>query len=343
MRRIAIIENPYNAETPMDRLDGQGVPASEFFVRSHFDVPAIDPHAWKCRIDGAVVRPLSLDLANLRAFAPRRLTVTLECAGNGRTLLRPAVPGAPWRLGAAGTAEFGGVSLADVLDRARPRADAVEISCWGADEGEVAGGRRVRFERSLPMAIARHPDTLLAFSMNGLPLTPEHGAPVRLIVPGWYAVASVKWVIGIEARTEPFHGWFQGENYVYRGSAVYPENTPVTKMRVRAVVARPVEGAIVPRGPIEISGSAWSGEAPITGVQVSVDGGASWCDAEIEPPIHNYAARSWRARVTIPTKGTTSILARARDAAGNVQPLDAAWNRLGYGNNAVHPIRITVG
>jgi DMSO/TMAO reductase YedYZ molybdopterin-dependent catalytic subunit len=342
MRRIAVVDSPYNAETPMDRLDGHHVPDSEFFVRSHFEAPAIDPRGWQCRVVGAVVRPLSLDLAGLRGLTPRRLTVTLECAGNGRTLLRPAVPGAPWRLGAAGTAEFEGVALADVLARARPRADAVEVAFRGADEGEVGGGRRVRFERSLPMDVARHPDTLLAWTMNGRPLTQEHGAPVRLIVPGWYAVASVKWLVGIEALTEPFHGWFQGENYVYRGSSVHPENTPVTRMRVRAVVARPADGAIVPRGPLDIAGSAWSGEAPITGVALSVDGGATWDNAALEPAAHPCAATAWHARVTLPAPGPIKILARATDAAGNVQPLDAPWNRLGYGNNAAHPVRVTV-
>jgi DMSO/TMAO reductase YedYZ molybdopterin-dependent catalytic subunit len=342
MRRIAVIETPYNAETPMDRLDGQSVPDAEFFVRSHFEVPAIDPRAWQCRVGGAVVRPLELDLAGLRRLTPRRLTVTLECAGNGRTLLKPAVAGAPWRLGAAGTAEFEGIALADVLARARPRADAVEIAFRGADEGEVAGGRRVRFERSLPMDVARDPDTLLAWAMNGRPLTEEHGAPLRLIVPGWYAVASVKWLVGIEARTEPFHGWFQGENYVYRGSSDQPENTPVTRMRVRAVIARPVDGCVIPRGPLDVAGSAWSGEAPITGVALSVDGGASWKDAALAPAAHPRAATPWHARISLPAPGPVEILARAKDAAGNVQPLESAWNVLGYGNNAVHPVRVTV-
>jgi DMSO/TMAO reductase YedYZ molybdopterin-dependent catalytic subunit len=270
------------------------------------------------------------------------LAVTLECAGNGRSLLRPAVPGAPWRLGAAGTAEFEGVALADVLDRATPHGGAIEVVFRGADEGEVQGGRLVRFERSLPIDVARHPDTLLAWAMNGEALAPEHGAPVRLIVPGWYAVASVKWLVGIDVRTEPFYGWFQGDNYVYRGSSLYAENEPVSRMRVRAVIARPADGATIPRGRVAIAGSAWSGDGAIARVELSLDGGASWSDAQLGLPLSPHASAPWQAEVPVDDVGAVEILARATDAAGNRQPLEAPWNRLGYGNNAVHAVRLTV-
>jgi DMSO/TMAO reductase YedYZ molybdopterin-dependent catalytic subunit len=342
MPRFAILENPYNAETPLDRLDGADVRVGDFFVRSHFETPVIDPGQWRCEVGGAVARSLSLDLDSLRALPRRRLAVTLECAGNGRTLLKPAVSGAPWRLGAAGTAEFEGVSLADVLELARPRADGIEVVFRGADEGEVAGGRRVRFERSLPIDVALHPDTLLVWGMGGRRLAPEHGAPVRLIVPRWYAVASVKWLVGVEVRTERFSGWFQGANYVYRGSSVYAEDEPVSRMRVRAIIARPEDGATAARGPVDIAGSAWSGGGAISRVELSLDGGTSWRDARLVPPRSRHAAARWHTRVSIDAAGTLEILARATDAAGNVQPLEAPWNELGYGNNAAQRVRLTI-
>lgn len=342
MRRVPILENPYNAETPLDRLDGEPVPAGDLFVRSHFGVPEIDPRPWCCTLGGAVVRPQSLSLGLLRKHRRRRLAVTLECAGNGRTLLQPAVPGAPWGLGAAGTAEFEGVALADVLEVAQPRSDAVEVAFRGADAGTIADGRRVHFERSLPIDVARHPDTLLAWGMNGGPLAPEHGAPVRLIVPGWYAVASVKWLAAIDVRTELYSGWFQGANYVYRGSSVYAESTPVSRTRVRAIIARPADGQVASRGPLEIAGSAWSGDGAIARVELSLDAGVRWRDAELDPPLSPHAAVPWRARVVIDSSGPLALVARATDTAGNVQPLAPPWNQLGYGNNAAHVVRLTI-
>jgi DMSO/TMAO reductase YedYZ molybdopterin-dependent catalytic subunit len=172
------------------------------------------------RVDGQ-----ALDLPALRSLPRRKLTVTLECAGNGRTLLTPAVKGAPWRLGAVATAEFEGVPLHEVLDRAHAGAGAREILFTGADSGSVPDGRTVTFERSLPIDVARDPDVLLAWEMNGAPLDPHHGAPVRLVVPGWYGVASVKWLVGIRALAAPYTGYFQSENYVYRESATLPDGT----------------------------------------------------------------------------------------------------------------------
>ena len=338
MTRKTILADPYNAETPLDRLDGGIVPAADFFVRSHFAIPALDPATWRCEVGSG-----TLDFATLAALPRRRLTVTLECAGNGRTLLRPQVPGAPWRLGAAGTAEYGGVPLCEVLDRAGIDGDAREILFVGADSGAVADGRTVAFERSLPIDVARDPDVLVAWGMNGAPLTPEHGAPVRLVVPGWYGVASVKWLAAIRALATPFAGYFQSESYVYRGSPVFPDGTPIGTMRVRSIIASPADGATVPAGTIEVRGSAWSGAGPIAKVEVSVDGDATWTKATLRTPLSTRAATPWSARLSLQAPGDVEIRSRATDAAGNVQPDSAAWNALGYGNNAVHKLTVHVG
>ena len=334
MTRKAIIDDPYNAETPMDRLDGTIVPVGDFFVRSHFAVPALDPSGWRCNVAGG-----TLDLAGLKALPHRRLTVTLECAGNGRTLLTPAVKGAPWRLGAVATAEFGGVPLREVLDRGGVDGAAREILFTGADSGAVPDGRTVAFERSLPIDVARDPDVLVAWEMNGVPLDPHHGAPVRLVVPGWYGVASVKWLVGIRALDAPYTGYFQSENYVYRGSPACPDGTPVTQARVRSIISAPEDGATVPAGTLEIRGSAWSGEGPITRVEVSADGGTRWIDADLGRPVASYAATPWTASIEIPA-GNIALRSRATDAAGNVQPESAPWNALGYGNNSIQRLKV---
>ncbi|HJQ97549.1 MAG TPA: sulfite oxidase [Candidatus Polarisedimenticolaceae bacterium] len=334
MTRKAIIDDPYNAETPLDRLDGRIVPVGDFFVRSHFAVPALAPERWRCAVDG-----VTLDLATLKTLPSRRVTVTLECAGNGRTLLSPPVKGAPWRLGGVATAEFEGVPLCRVLDRGNAGRGAREILFTGADSGAVADGRQITFERSLPIDVARDPDVLVAWGMNGAPLDPHHGAPVRLVVPGWYGVASVKWLVGIRALAAPFAGYFQSENYVYRGSPAFPDGTPIAKARVRSMIASPEEGAVVPAGTIEVRGSAWSGGGPIARVEVSVDGGSTWTDAFLGKPLSVHAATPWNARVAI-GPGEAEIRSRATDASGEAQPDSASWNALGYGNNALHRVSV---
>jgi DMSO/TMAO reductase YedYZ molybdopterin-dependent catalytic subunit len=337
MTRKTILENPYNAETPLDRLDGGIVPAADFFVRSHFAVPEIDRRSWRCTVGGSVV-----DFEALSALPRRRVVVTLECAGNGRTLLRPEVQGAPWRLGAAGTAEFEGVALSEVLDRAGIDG-AREILFRGADEGQVADGRTLAFERSLPIEVARDPDVLLAWGMNGAPLAREHGAPVRLLVPGWYGVASVKWLVEVRPLPTPYRGYFQGESYVYRGSTAFPDGTPVTAIRVRSIISSPEDGARVAAGEIEVRGSAWSGSGPIARVEVSANAGETWTEAALKPTAAPHAATGWTAAVRVAGPGDVEIRARATDQAGNTQPDAPNWNALGYGNNAVQRLTVRVG
>jgi DMSO/TMAO reductase YedYZ molybdopterin-dependent catalytic subunit len=264
---------PLNCELRPPMLGGEVTPVGRFFRRNHFPLPALDPASWRLAVGGLVGEQLSLDLAELRALPAVSVTVTLECAGNGRTGFSPAVPGESWELGAVSTACWTGARLADVLDRARIRPGAREVVFRGADGGplpEVPGP--VRFERSLPLADALRSGALLAYEMNGAPLPVAHGFPVRLVVPGWYAVAAVKWLTEIEVIDEPFRGFFQDTHYVYEWRRDgRREREPVRVQRVRAMIVAPAAGQRVSGGELAISGVAWSGAARVTHVEVAVD------------------------------------------------------------------------
>ncbi|GBD14784.1 Protein-methionine-sulfoxide reductase catalytic subunit MsrP [bacterium HR25] len=337
-----IQERPFNAETPLEALaQGAVTGVTSWFVRSHFQVPRVDAAAWRLRVDGAVARPRELSLTELMRLPSRELVVTMECAGNGRTLMSPVPPGVPWGLGAVSTVRFTGVPLATVLAEAGLEPDAAEVLFTGADRGEEAG-RREPFARSLPLEVALHPDTLLAWEANGGPLTPEHGFPLRLVVPGWYGMASVKWLERVTALREPFRGYFQSEQYRYLEERGTPEGTPVTRMRVRSLIVRPAEGERLPMRPVEVRGLAWSGYGEIVRVAVSDDEGATWLEAELGRPASPYSATPWRLEWRPPQAGRYVLLSRAFDSAGNAQPLQPVWNRLGYGNNGVQRVTVLV-
>jgi DMSO/TMAO reductase YedYZ molybdopterin-dependent catalytic subunit len=337
---VPVLERPFNAETPTPLLAATITPSESFFVRSHFDVPAIDPTQWRLTVDGVVEREVRLSLTELQRMPATTVALTLECAGNGRTSLHPRPEGVAWGLGAASTARFTGVPLKTMLDLAVP-GRALEAVFTAADQGEAAG-QVIPFARSLPLAVARHPDTVLAWAMNDVPLTPAHGAPVRLVVPGWYGMASVKWLERITLAAEPFTGYFQQSDYVYLRQAGVPDGTPVTMMRVRAVIARPLDESEHPLAPLEIRGTAWSGTGAIRRVSLSVDGGVSWNDASLESAASEYAATAWNFSWRPSARGRFTIIARATDEAGNVQPLQPVWNARGYGNNSAHRVHITI-
>ena len=340
-RRLIVRADPLNQETRGRALADDVTATAAHFVRSHFATPRLDPKTHRIPVAGAVGAPMSLSLAELMVMPRRTLAVTLECAGNGRLGMAPLPPGEPWGHGAVSTAAWTGVPLREVLHQAGLRDDASEILTVGADAGKPEGQTdEMRFARALPIDKALDPDTLLAFEMNGEPLPPSHGAPVRLVVPGWYGVASVKWLARLEALTRPFGGFFQRERYVYTDGT--SADTPVGAMRVRSLVTSPAPGAIVSRGRVPIVGRAWSGEGGVASVEVAVDGGDSWQPAEL---LRGDAPHAWcrfRLEVTIDRPGRHVIRARARDAAGHVQPDVAPWNRLGYGNNAILPVVIHV-
>jgi DMSO/TMAO reductase YedYZ molybdopterin-dependent catalytic subunit len=333
-----------NEEAPLRALAQPVTPTADFYQRTNFLIPEIDPADWSLSVDGLVRTPLTLSWDEVRSMPARTVAVTLECAGNARSLVTPLPPGQPWGLGAVSTALFTGVPLRAVLERAGLADGAVEVLCAGADAGGIGGGRTVRFERSLPLDRALHPDVLLAWEMNGQPLPPRHGYPLRLVVPGWYGVASVKWMTEIRVLGEAFEGHFQTERYIYIGEPGIADGTPVTCMRVRALIGEPSEGEQLAIGAATtVRGTAWSGDAPVSRVEISFDGGETWRVAELGAAPSPYAAAPWSIAWTPTTPGRHLLLARATDAAGNVQPLDPVWNELGYGNNAVHRLEVEVG
>ena len=336
--------HPLNCETSVPALIGSVVmPSAHFYVRNHFHIPNLDATAFRLKVGGLTDRPLNLSLADLRQMPSRSVVVTLECAGNGRSAFTPPTDGEKWNVGAVSTAEWTGVPLVEVLDRAGIRSGARAVVFRGADGGTLDGQvAPIRFERSLELDQARDGEVLLTYAMNGEPLPLQHGYPLRLIVPGWYAVASVKWLTEIELIDRPFDGHYQADKYHFEwqrdGSLV---REPVTLQRVRALITEPVHDQEVRSGDLVIRGVAWSGAAPIARVEVSVDGN-TWQDARLLGERKRFSWQWWElvTRVTGPRHLVLS--ARATDLAGRTQPEQAEWNRLGYGNNAIQEVPIRV-
>ncbi|MEU8236343.1 sulfite oxidase [Actinoplanes sp. NPDC048967] len=340
-----IKEEPFNAEAPPAGLRTETTPTELHYVRSNFALPE---HDGVLRVGGAVANPLELSLDDLRDLPAVEQAVTLECAGNGRLDMRPLPTGEPWGGYAVSTARWKGARLADVLARARPAADGVELRCEGADHGKYhlssileQDDADITFVRSMSLAPASDPGAgiLIAYEMNGRPLEADHGYPFRLVVPHWYAVASVKWLRRLDVITEPFAGEFQTGHYVYQ----WPDKPfePVTLMRVRARITDPADSATVPAGTRTIRGKAWSGSGAITEVGVSFTGESGWSPAVVEPAKGPYQWQDWSYEWQA-TPGRHSLRARATDASGDVQPEVPPWNRLGYGNNAVEVTYVDV-
>lgn len=332
-RLVVVSRDPFNAETPLDEQIGVITPNPLHYVRSHFADP--DPPD-RLVVDGAVASPLLLTMEDVCALPSRSAIVTLECAGNGRAFLDPPAPGEPWRLGAVGTAEWTGVPLQTILGMARPWPRAVELLFRGADEGVPKDvGQRIAFERSLPTERAWSDDVLLAYAMNGEPLPPDHGAPLRLVVPGEYGMASVKWLVRITAVEEPFRGFYQADRYVVHGA-------PLGPIEPRAVITSPRDGGSLPLRPLVVRGYCWSGTAAVERVEVSVDGGGRWGEAQLGDPLGAHAWRPWRIAWPPAAPGEYTIVARAIDAGGRQQPLEQRRNDLGYANNAARPVRVRI-
>jgi DMSO/TMAO reductase YedYZ molybdopterin-dependent catalytic subunit len=333
---------PLNAETPIQALTSGDVTSTDhFYVRNHFDIPDLDTADWRLTVTGSVQHRLTLDLDDLYKMRSRTQVVTLECAGNNRIAFDPQVPGEQWRLGAVSAAEWTGVPLADVLDRAKLTSSAQEVAFRGADRGRVDGsGETIRFERSLSLDEIADSGALLAYKMNGAPLLPQHGYPLRLVVPGWYGVASVKWLAAIEVLNRAFDGYFQTSRYRYawlRGGDTVTE--PVRRQRVRAVITEPSYGQTLSCGDVLIRGVAWSGTAPIAGVRVRV-GRRPWQSAHLLGHPYRHGLRRWELCTRVDEPGTATVRARATDLTGRTQPDQPEWNPLGYGANSVHAVSI---
>jgi len=331
---VYLSREPLNAEVRLDRVTGLITPRGQHYVRDHFPIPEAPPDA--VAVGGAVEAPMRLTLDDLRALPARRIVVTLECAGNGRAYLDPPAPGEQWHLGAIGTAEWTGVPLRTVLERARPKPEALEALFIGADHGTPKDvGRDIAFERSMPLADALSDGPLLAYEMDGAPLPREHGAPLRLVVPRWYGMASVKWLREIRLITEPFAGFFQQDRYVIDGR-------PLREIAPRAVITEPTDGARLPRAPFVVRGRAWSGRAPIESVELSTDNGYSWHPASLADAPSRSAWRPWSISVDPGERRELSVLAYAVTADGEHQPLTNVRTALGYANNAARAIRVEI-
>jgi DMSO/TMAO reductase YedYZ molybdopterin-dependent catalytic subunit len=337
---IPVTNRPLNAETPLPVLQEVITPAHLFYVRNHFDIPPLDESTFELRVDGAVARPLTLSLAEIKALPSKTLHTAMECAGNGRIFMEPKPAGTPWELGAISVAEWTGAPLVDVLKLAGIDEAAVEVLFVGADNG-IVEKKAIHYERSLPLSLALNPDILLVWAMNDEPLLPEHGYPLRLFIPGWYGMASVKWLRQIRLITVPFDGYYQTYHYVYWDDDYAPDGQPLRQMQVRALICSHDEGAHLPHTEAEISGVAWSGYAEVTRVEISTTHDR-WEEARVERATTPSTTQRWSYRWQPPTPGEYTLRVRAMDALGNTQPLRHRSNRLGYGNNAVHSITVMV-
>ena len=340
---VVIKYTPFNAETPVSALNKILTPVEHFYVRSNFPTPQIAPDVWRLVINGALDKPCEVSLEELRSLPAITIMGTLECAGNNRLGYYPLPAGEPWGAGAVSTANWRGVPVRTVIERAGVHTTAVELLFEGADRGSIEGrGSDEPFVRSLPLAKALHPHTLLVYEMNGKPLPNEHGGPVRLLVPGWYGMASVKWLVRVSAAEQPFTGYFQAQRYVMEtvgGGA----SEPLQEMLVKSIITSPREDETLALGRNIISGMAWSGKGAIREVEVSVEGGNNWHTARLVGDSNGpYAWRQWEYTWEATRPGRHVLRARATDEHGNIQPDAAAWNRLGYANNAVQPMIVHV-
>jgi DMSO/TMAO reductase YedYZ molybdopterin-dependent catalytic subunit len=344
--RIVRGEAPLNLEMPFETLEGFLTPTESFYVRTHFPIPSIDRDAWWLRIEGDVENSFAINYEQLLELESVTVPVTLECAGNNRSFLDPKVKGVQWGLGAVGTAEWTGVPLSILLDRAQPKAKGCHAVLEGADGGMLEDPNgppgELKFARSIPVAKARA-DVLLAYKMNGRELPPEHGFPLRAIVPGWYAMASIKWLQRIIVTEQPFTGYYQTIDYAYweRQKAI-AELTPLTEMQVKAQIAEPAEGDVVPANSrVRVHGAAWTSNGEITKVELSTDGGATWTEAKLLGESKPNAWRLWEFNWQTPAApGTQTLIARATDSLGRTQPVHRDADRGTYMIN--HLLLITV-
>jgi DMSO/TMAO reductase YedYZ molybdopterin-dependent catalytic subunit len=347
--RITRQKEPKNLEAPFDPTDSYLTPTELFYIRSHFPTPILDRATYQLRIDGAVRRPFALSYDELRSMQSETLVATLECAGNSRIFLVPQVQGAQWELGAVSNAEWTGVPLRALLERADLAEGACEIVLEGADRGtpkeDPVPPHPISYARSVSRAKAFQREVLIAYCMNGRDLPQDHGYPVRAIVPGHYGMASVKWLTRIQAVCEPFHGYWQTSDYAYWASMDgKPVRRPLGEMKLKSEIARPrAYDIVIPNRIYTVSGAAWAGETDVTEIALSTDGGRTWAEAEFLDPVRRHAWRRWKFGWLTPKEpGRYTLLARARDASGALQPEEHDQNYGAYVINHSLPIEVFV-
>jgi DMSO/TMAO reductase YedYZ molybdopterin-dependent catalytic subunit len=345
--KIVRREEPLNLEMPFETLDGFITPTKLFYVRTHFPIPKIDRNKWRLRVEGEVERPFEINYGELIKLESEKIPVTLECAGNNRNFLAPKVKGVQWGLGAVGNAEWTGVPLSILLDRAGVKSTVREIILEGADRGKPEDPKsppgEMNFARSIPMKKAS--DVLLAYKMNDVDLPAENGFPVRAIVPGWYAVASIKWLQRIIVTDKIFNGYYQTLDYSFwkrRGDNA--ELVPLSEMQIKAEIARPSEGETIPANSnARVRGTAWTGDGEIKKVEISSDDGATWSEAKLLGQSKPNAWRLWEFSWRTPDRpGKATLIARATDSKGQTQPMERDPDRGTYMINHLLPITVEV-
>jgi DMSO/TMAO reductase YedYZ molybdopterin-dependent catalytic subunit len=336
-----------NHGMPLELLREPVTPVGLHYLLIHYDIPHVDPTTWRLTVTGRVASALSLDLETLRELPAHEVVATMECAGNGRARLDPRPVSQPWLLEAVGTGRWRGVRLRDVLDRAGVAQDAVEVLFTGLDRG-IENGEEQFFQRSLTLADALQPDVLLAYELNGGPLPPQHGFPLRLLAPGWYGMANVKWLSSVTLINEPFTGYQQARGYRLRQTED-EQGEALSRIHPRALLVPPgvpefmTRERTVPVGRTTIEGRAWSGLAPVAAVDVSTDDGATWRPAQLDAPdLGRWAWQRWSYAWEATEAGPHVLCCRARDEAGNEQPTTQTWNVGGYANNEVQRIVVNV-
>jgi len=344
---IARSARPVDFETPVDLLDSFITPTEAFFVRGHMTAPAVDAQAWQLHVDGDVRTTRALSVADVRALPAVSVTATLECAGNGRAFFDPPVAGIQWRKGAVGTSRWTGARLRDVIAAAGASAAATHVWTAGADRPL---GAQPPFVRQVPWAKAMDADTIVAYEMDGQPIPPLHGAPLRAIVPGWEGAYSVKWLQRLTVASKEHDGFWVASAYRYPKARVMPGTTvaagdqaPLTGLAVKSLITRPHDGAALAAGPVQIAGFAWAGESRIARVDVSTDGGATWSAARLTGPVHRFAWRRFEFSADLRQQEVHTILSRATDDRGATQPVVPRWNPAGYLWNAPDRIDVAIG
>jgi len=337
---------PEDLETPVSLLNTWITPNDLFYVRHHLYAPTVDVNEWKLTVGGEVQTPITLTLDELKRAPKHTVTVTLECAGNGRAFFDPPVAGIQWEKGAVGTARFAGARLADVLNKAGVKPTGQYVAMNGADKPL---GKMPDFIRNIPIKKALDADTILAYEMNGEALPILHGFPLRAVVPGWEGAYAVKWLTDIQVIEKEYDGFFVKTAYrfpnrpVAPGEAVAPQDMiPLTGLVVKSFINSPLEGATVAPGKVRMSGFAWAGESNIAKVDVSMDNGSSWFPAKLGKERERYAWQSFEYEFEIARPGSYLLMSRATDDKGYVQPVAPWWNPSGYLWNVIDKVRINV-
>ena len=335
-----------NHGMPLEALREPVTPVGLHYLLIHYDIPQVDPGTWRLEVAGRVRTELSFDLDAIRALPSHEVVATMECAGNGRARLAPRPVSQPWLLEAVGTGRWRGTRLRDLLQQASVEPDAVEVLFTGLDRG-IENEEEQFFQRSITLADAGQPDVLLAYELNGVPLPPQHGFPLRLLVPGWYGMTNVKWLTRITLLAEPFTGYQQARGYRLRQNDDDP-GEPLSRIYPRALMIPPGIPEFMTRertaqtGTVTIEGRAWSGLAPVDAVEVSTDDGETWQSARLDPPeLGPWAWRHWSYDWSA-EPGRHVLACRARDEAGNAQSSEQRWNVGGYANNEVQRVVVTV-